>query len=71
MIKTTRIAYNIGYSTSLSLTSISGYLDVARWKMDPKKERKLVVAFLRGWNDGFNFSKSLKKNLVAEVVNSD
>lgn len=67
MIRTIRVAYKIGYSSSISLSSVSAYLDVARWTMDPKKERKLVVAFLRGWNDGYNFSKSLKKEFGSRV----
>ncbi len=69
-IKTIKIAYKIGFSSSLSSDSWSGYNELSKWRFEGESRllRLLRKAFLRGYVEGSEAKKEFyKKDLVANL----
>jgi len=52
MIKSTFIAYKIGFSSSLNPNTLSGYAELAKWSFEEKNKRRLMTAFIGGYAEG-------------------
>lgn len=66
-IKTGHIAYTIGFSSSLSPTTWSGYNEISKWLFEGERSRvlKLRRKFLSGYEAGTKMLKEVKQDLVA------
>lgn len=63
MIKKIRVAYAIGFSSSICTTSFSAYADAAKWTFSKENERRLILAFCRGWAEGYKIASTIKVDL--------
>lgn len=63
VIKTARVAYNIGFSSSLSEDSVDGHKDASRWRFI---SRRVYNGFLKGWICGYQLRKEVgRENLLS------
>lgn len=70
MITKSRVAYKIGFSSALSVGSISAYNDAVKWSdhFEWKEKMKIRKAFYRGWEEGRKWFVSVRREIMEQAV---
>lgn len=61
-IATIRVAYKIGFSSSLNPDTMSAYSDMARWVFEGNENMRIRLkrAFCRGYKSGYSILRDVK-----------